>query len=282
MALCLFLVPDGVDYCLDGVYVYPDSFDNCNREWNWCDVGFTHLSRAGKAWNWSEQVNKPIIYSIHNTFTNRLVEVKVNFNLLYNTEWAAKDSKNKGYNHNGIIVHPPVWVADYQTETNKKYITLINCWERKGGLTLIELAKAMPETQFLGVKGGYGVQEIGDLPNLTYAENTPDMKSIYSQTRILIMPSVYESYGRTAVEAMCSGIPVICTDTPGLRESLGKCGTFVKKYDDIDGFKTAIELFTDEKYNKISNCSIARAKDLNEKSISEVNELIRFIKKLKK
>lgn len=279
---CHVLIPDSEDYYLDGVHVYPDTFENCNREWNWCDVGFTHLNRAGKAWNWAQETHKPIIYSVHNTFTNRLVEVKVNFNLLYNTEWAFKDCQKNGYKHNGMILHPPVFFDDYHTSTTKKYIALINCWERKGGKTLIALAKAMPETEFLGVKGGYGEQEFADLPNMTYVENTPDIKSIYAQTRILLMPSVYESYGRTAVEAMCSGIPVIATDTPGLRESLGKCGTFIKKHDDIEGFKTAIESFTEDKYKKVSICSIARAKDLNEKSTSELHELIRFIKKLTK
>ena len=40
------------------------------------------------------------------------------------------------------------------------------------------------------------------------------------------MPSLYESYGRTAVEALVSGIPVIASPTPGLKESLGDAGIF--------------------------------------------------------
>jgi len=42
----------------------------------------------------------------------------------------------------------------------------------------------------------------------------------------LLMPSLYESYGRTAVEALVSGIPVIASPTPGLKESLGDAGIF--------------------------------------------------------
>lgn len=40
------------------------------------------------------------------------------------------------------------------------------------------------------------------------------------------MPSVYESWGRTATEAACSGIPVLCSDTWGLRENLGDYGIY--------------------------------------------------------
>ena len=32
------------------------------------------------------------------------------------------------------------------------------------------------------------------------------------------MPSDYESWGRTATEAMCSGIPVICSEANGLKK----------------------------------------------------------------
>ena len=31
------------NYELDGVKVFRDDFDNCNREWRWCDLGLTHL-----------------------------------------------------------------------------------------------------------------------------------------------------------------------------------------------------------------------------------------------
>ena len=85
----------------------------------------------------------------------------------------------------------------------------------------------MPERKFLGVKGSYDFQIIKDLPNVEIVENSPDILSTYRRTRILLMPSAYESWGRTATEAMCSGIPVICTPTPGLKENCGGAGIFV-------------------------------------------------------
>ena len=107
----------------------------------------------------------------------------------------------------------------------------------------------MPDRDFLGVEGGYGKQEKEAIKNISYMDNTPDMKKVYSQTRILLMPSLYESYGRTAVEALVSGIPVIAAPTPGLKESLGDAGIFcdaekpeqwveaIKKLDDPEVYK---------------------------------------------
>ncbi len=270
------------NYEIDGVKVFRDDFDSCNREWNWCDLGLTHLVRSGKAWNWHAITYKPIVYVVHNTFTNRLVEVKQDFALIYNTEHAREDGKAKGYRHHSTVLHPPVYFDDYHTDNKRrKYITLINCWPRKGGNVLYDLAKSMPDRQFLGVKGGYGEQVIKPLPNLTYVENTPDIKSIYEQTRILIMPSVYESYGRTAVEAMCSGIPVIASDTPGLRESLGDCGLFVpalpaedENFLEADPFEHFIKMLDDKAvYKDISTRSLARAKMLDERNETEMQSL---------
>ena len=287
---CHVLTTCQSNYELDGVKVFQDDFDNCNREWNWCDVGLTHLVRSGKAWNWHSITYKPIIYVVHNTFANRMVEVKTDFALIYNTDWAKVDGKNKGYQHISTVLHPPVYFNDYHTVSkNRKFITLINCWPRKGGNILYELAKMMPEYEFLGVKGGYGEQVIKPLKNLRYVENTPDIKSIYAQTRILIMPSVYESYGRTAVEAMCSGIPVIATGTPGLKESLGDCGLFcpeVINEDEnfLDPFPFAEHIkFLDNKdnYKDYSKRSLERAKELDKRNEEEMKALETWLMKFR-
>jgi glycosyltransferase involved in cell wall biosynthesis len=131
----------------------------------------------------------------------------------------------------------------------KKKITLVNLFERKGGLFFNTLARRLPEYEFLGVEGGYGRQEKVELPNMTYVGNNANMKSVYADTRILLMPSMYESYGRTAIEAMCSGIPVIAAPTPGLKESMGEAGIFCS-LDSMEDWITAIKSLDDEKTYK--------------------------------
>lgn len=285
---CHVLTTCKENYELDGVKIFQDDFDNSNREWNWCDLGITHLIRTGKAWNWHAITNRPILYVVHNTFTNRLIEVKADFGLIYNSDWAKEDGIKKGYRHASTVLHPPVYFDDYNTKNKKrKYITLINCWGRKGGQVLADLAEMLPDYEFLGVKGGYGEQIIKPRKNLKYVENTPAIKSIYAQTRILLMPSVYESYGRTAVEAMCSGIPVIATGTPGLREALGDCGLFTSEVPGEDERNLDAEYFAkhikalDDKavYADYSMRALARARMLDERNETEMQGLEVWMKK---
>ena len=106
---------------------------------------------------------------------------------------------------------------------------------------LVSLAKKMPNTNFIGVKGGYG-QQITDttLPNLRYIETTPDIASVLRQTGILIMPSNSETWGRTAVEAMAAGVPVIHSESQGLIECMEGAGMMCV-HDDENAWGEAIE-----------------------------------------
>jgi glycosyltransferase involved in cell wall biosynthesis len=117
------------------------------------------------------------------------------------------------------------------------------------------------------VVGGYGEQIIrDDLPNMEIVPHTPGdrmAKDVYARTKILLAPSAYESYGRVAVEAMCSGIPVIAHPTPGLLESLGDAGTFCDR-DDLDAWEAAIRsLSTPNVYRTASKAASARAAGLD-------------------
>lgn len=49
---------------------------------------------------------------------------------------------------------------------------------------------------------------------------------IYSKARVVVQPSIKEGFGLTAIEAQSFGTPVVCADSPGLREAIihGKTG----------------------------------------------------------
>lgn len=71
---------------------------------------------------------------------------------------------------------------------------------------------------------------------------------IYSAARIVVQPSVKEGWGLTAIEAQSCGTPVVCADSPGLREVVvhGK-GGFLYPYGDIETFAARItELLDDD------------------------------------
>ncbi|MGO4421594.1 glycosyltransferase, partial [Streptomyces sp. MCAF7] len=100
---------------------------------------------------------------------------------------------------------------------------------------------------FLGVTGGHGRQVLRPvLRNMRVIPQTSNMRiDVWAQTRVLMVPSVYESFGMAAVEALASGIPVIAHPTPGLREALGDAGTFIDRADVRSWVAAIKELYPD-------------------------------------
>jgi len=277
--ICNVLTETSEIYTIDGVTVIPDSAPYRAEYYPICDVVITHLGRAGKAWNCSQTWRKPIIHVCHNDFTNRLTEVKADFQMVYNSDWMEASMTQKG-SRKGFTLHPVIWFDDYNTPTTREYITLINCNENKGGRILVQLAEEMSDRKFLGVIGHYGDQVKAVLPNLTYVPHTSTIRDIYAKSRIVLMPSTYESYGRVAVEAMCSGIPVLCNTTPGLMEALGDCGTYSGW--NVDNYIEDILSLDDEKaYNDLSLRMIKRAKMLDARNVEELEAFEVWIKQIR-
>lgn len=133
-----------------------------------------------------------------------------------------------------------------------KLVVLINCNVNKGGQIFKDLAYKLPNVQFMGVKGGYSNQIIDESPppNLTYIENQRDITVVFKKAGILVMPSKNETWGRTAVEAMSSGVPVIHSESAGLVECVGGAGILCM-HDDIDAWADAINrILNDNAYRE--------------------------------
>lgn len=142
-----------------------------------------------------------------------------------------------------IVCPPPIDPDAYRT-TPGDAVTLINLSELKGGPLFWSLTEAMGDVEFLAVMGGYGRQEMPPeahaavilgweqaTHNTAILPSQIDVRTVYSRTRVLLMPSERESYGRVAVEAACSGIPTIAHPTPGLVEALGDAGIWCDRND---------------------------------------------------
>lgn len=109
-------------------------------------------------------------------------------------------------------------------------VTLVNCSVEKGVGVFSRLARQLPHRSWLAVLGGYGDQMRPR--GATVLSPTQDMqRDVWPRTRILLIPSARETWGMVGVEALASGIPVIASDLPGLRESLGDAGVFLPPND---------------------------------------------------
>jgi hypothetical protein len=155
-------------------------------------------------------------------------------------------------------------------------ITLINANQNKGTHVLYEIARRMPNRSFLGVLPYYGERTLPASPpqNIEWVKFDDDIRNILRQTRILLMPSYYESYGRVAVEAMINGIPVIYSkpavkslypggSTEGLHEWIQPAGISANR-DDFSEWCTEIEkLDNSETYAAKSEQSKAHIESMN-------------------
>ena len=267
-------------YNYEGVDVFPPDQNLTERLLLWADVVFTHLDFTKNTVMLAQVYRRPVVHLIHNTHPyDPIINAERPQFIVYNSEWAKNEL---GYKHESIVLHPPCDWRQYDTgqdSESNEFITLINIDGNKGGEILKKIAAAMPDRKFLGVKGSYSepvsTGQITDQPsNVKVIENTPDIMSVYRQTRILIMPSKYESWGRTATEAMCSGIPVISSGTPGLRENCGDAGIYVDR-DDIDGWVKAIKKL-DKGYKKASEKAKARSRELD--PIKELDEFEKWLR----
>jgi glycosyltransferase involved in cell wall biosynthesis len=173
-----------------------------------------------------------------------------------------------------MTLTPPIEPSDYEVDNSgSEFITLINCNRGKGVEMFAKIAAALPDKKFLAVLGGYGIQSAPIASNVTIWDIQSDIRKVYKVTRLLLMPSLYESWGRTASEAACSGIPVICNDTWGLRENLGDDGIYCSNFEQ---YIEAIKRMDEKKeYDKASAAIKKRAIS----PVKKLEELEKFMEK---
>lgn len=238
----------------------------------------SHHDKVAIACKLGQKHSKPVIELVHNTIRPLSYSGYKPYRI-YNSNWLRRFYKADLDGSESIVVRPPVDWRDYETpDGHRRYVTLINVNEEKGGHVLVALAQAMPHVEFMGIKGAYGEQVVPTIKpaNLHYENTTLNIRNVYERTRILIMPSRIETWGRTAVEAMSSGIPVIANTTDGLIESLGEAGIFARR-DRLDEWITAInELLTNtDLYKKTSEACKIRAVALD--PAADLEDFVEFV-----
>lgn len=264
--------PGQAQYTIDGVNVIPQEDKRTILHWiPRSDVVISHLENSERATMLCQKYVIPSIQLVHNDMdvTKGYVALEPDL-VVFNTEWVSESFQYAGHS---IVVHPPVSASDYSyaEDTSREFVTLVNLWPNKGSSTFYECAKALPGVKFLGVRGGYGDQVEIPLENVTVMENVQDMSSVYARTKIILMPSKYESYGRVAVEAASQGIPSIVADTPGLREALGSAGVYVDP-SNVDGYISEIKrLMQPRAWNAARKRSLSQFSRLESGTEAELN-----------
>lgn len=116
------------------------------------------------------------------------------------------------------------------------YVTFVNPSAEKGVVVFAriadELGRRRTDIRFLVVEGR-GTEatvaacglDLRQHRTVYFINHPPDPRRFWAETRICLMPSVWEeSQGLVAIEAMSNGIPVVASDRGALPETLGQSG----------------------------------------------------------
>lgn len=137
----------------------------------------------------------------------------------YARQWGGLDARHVPIS----LLEPGEWpvLGAY----DNRYITMINPCAVKGVSIFLALTDRFPEVQFAAVPTwGTTAEDLAALrarTNVTVLPPAENIDTIYRQTRIAIVPSIWaEARSRVILEAMSRRIPVMASDVGGLAEAM--------------------------------------------------------------
>jgi len=262
------------------IYKYDIKDPFCVNTITNCDAAFFQMGGDVKHLDIVKTRTKPVYIFIHLVDSySWLLQQRMIFpiSVVYNSHMTQDTLPTL---HDNMRMIPYVDTSRFKNLRNQTIqndvVCLINCNQNKGGELFKELAHILRNVQFIGVKGGYSDQIIdkNPPPNLTYMDNQKDITVVFKKIGILVMPSRNETWGRTAVEAMASGVPVIHSESPGLVECVGGAGIMCER-DNKDAWVDAIRrLVGDRAYReKIRQYGFKRVSEIEKEQVRGRQEL---------
>ena len=189
-------------------------------------------------------------------------------------EWARSLGIRDGYLlHVGLFLH----------RKNIPFLLRVIAHLRQKGKSNIQLVLAGLEFEKVG--GAAEIhQTIRDLAlqnNVLIIGYVPDrhMPGLYSQAKLLLMPSLYEGFGFPVLESMASGTPVVASNTSSLPEIAGDAAILTSPTDE-DALAEAIEIILAKPKiaTELRAKGLARAQQFNwERTAAETINVYRSI-----
>ena len=260
----LFVMPLGYSY--DGVKV--------RKYVDWrsieCDLVWSHPDLGGHAGLVAQYLRVGRVDYVHNTSekTLRNLHFRPSNLSVFNAQTTAEAARWR----DPVIVHPPVDPRG-RPQAEGEAIIGLNASKLKGGEVFAAVAEASHRPAYM-IKGGHGKQvDMPDSVQMVGTQLPNQIPEFLTRARVMLMPTKFEAYGMAGLEALASGVPVVASDLPGVREALGEAAVYVKP-DDVDGFVKAVERFDDDDFHaEMVTKSLARAQECWERTQQELEFL---------
>lgn len=194
---------------------------------------------------------------------------------LYNTEAARRD----WHEPNGWLLHPPVGIPQEEVGGVRDALTLTSSLLNKGVNQTLELARKWPHRRFIIVRspahGTHGSPDFEEtaasLDNVEVWDrlHPSRMSELWAETRVLLVPSRYETYGLSAIEAAWHGIPSVHVNTTHVREGIGTAARLIysQTLEELEDAVTEVE----GDYTRWAAIAHSRAHELRQREIKELN-----------
>lgn len=198
----------------------------------------------------------PVIVTCHHTYQQQYHNIKSQFwkriflpfetrtyRLATRIICVSEDTKRSLVDHYGIpdekisVIHNAVdtgWFHPLGTDRTPNSILYVGRIDKRKGIEFLIrsmplVLQQIPDAQLLvGGKGCY-LKKMKSLVsrlhlerNVTFLGFVPDdqLNALYNRARCVVVPSIFEGFGITVIEAIAAGTRVVGTDVDGIREIL--------------------------------------------------------------
>lgn len=196
-------------------------------------AGITRIAQQQSRMKWTAVLGSPLFFEPDFIITN--------------SEWSKRfidplDECQK------IVLHPLMDAKFWGTAPNDPSsfsmvdVLMVNPQSRKNPQLMKNIIEVGPiSMKFRILKGGWGNSFLAfsklleTIPeskskHVELVEYVDDMRKAYRSSRLLVFPSLEEGYGMTPVEAMYSGLPVLSSSYPAIREAVGTAAKLLCPY----------------------------------------------------
>ncbi|CDH43069.1 glycosyltransferase [Candidatus Contendibacter odensensis] len=207
------------------------------------DIIFIHVEDTLRFAAASRAINLPAVVYLHDVeFHNLTAEPHdlTGITWLANSHYTANKFKAT-YGLEATVLHNIIKKENYQVPDHKGgYVTFINPHPWKGVELAFAIAQTCPDIPFLFVEcwrlpkqeQAALQKRIQQTNNITWRPRSLDMREVYRDTSLLIVPSqCEEAWGRVVTEAQINSIPVLASNRGGLPEAVGNGGLILPQDD---------------------------------------------------